>query len=123
MAKNIAPRTTVNDLLIFLGSKVVQYDVRCTARGDRNMYRLGHLLAAVAKVEVALADIRTYEINEVVGANVLAAISANFILESRAGKSYGIAPVTQTLRALEKAIATGERTKITDQRFARTHVG
>ena len=120
---NGKPVVTVKDIMVFLGSKLVQYDARCSARGDSNIYRLGHLLAAHSKVEGLLVDLMGYhfsgdgsEGDRTLAANVRAALAVGFIVKN------GIAPVNQTLRAIDKALR-GERVKITDQTGARTHVG
>lgn len=110
---------TVRHIMDFLGSKLVQYDARCAAKGDSNLYRLGLLLEALRKLETDLDGMMDAVIDHATALSVRTALGRHFIVAPKGN----IAPVAQTLRALEKAVVTGKCPKITDQTLARTHVG
>lgn len=95
---------TVNDILIFLRSKIVQYDMRLSSRGDGNPYRLGNWLDAYNRAADALTYLGNMEISYVVAANIEAALRDSFIVETRDGKPHGMVPLNQTFKALDKAI-------------------
>ncbi len=104
-------------LVLFLG-KLTQYDARCAAKGDRNLYRLGLLLEAHSKLAADLADMDREIIDHATAMSFRAALSRHFIVAAKGN----IAPVSQILRALEKAVK-GERPRYDDKTLGKTHVG
>lgn len=115
--------STINDLMIFFSSKLIQYDARCATKGDSNLYRLGHLMKAYHALAARLDDIRDMPIDHLAAVSFRVALSKEFIVETRGGtgKPSGIAPVSQVLCALEKAVITGKVPSICDPRsHART---
>lgn len=104
---------TVQGILVFLQSKLVQYDAKLEARGDRNPYRLAHYLGALQKVEEDVESVKQALLSPTSAITLRTAISAHFVVETaRDGSISALPPVKATLKAIDKAMVTGKRPSI-----------